>query len=366
MEFLQKVAAGKMNIAGFTLAFEPPQGCRFTQLPADNYWMEQAGYVYELRIHQQVNIQPQERLAARGAPYYPDAYEAARDWLGIREYHGSSDSSHGHLLVMIPESRAYISEARWSEDELTLKVEGSLAKEPGLTVLGAYWIGKQMHQLASPVDDGQAKHVVPQQADRLELAIVGVHDEVFDTHREDVSFTTRGLRILAKRRERIAQASDLRDIYAGEGVRTEFKEYLELTNEKMPNEEKGKLAEVLRTVAAFANTEGGTIYFGVSDAIEIVGTDDAVAKLARKPVNEASIYVYMGTLRQRLLDFMYPGVTLRTRALSHKGKLIIALDVDKSERPVCTTNDRMTYTRVGSNNMKTPAADLTPATASPF
>lgn len=365
LAFLRGAADGELSLGGHTVKFEPPQQCQVTRASVGNYWMEQAGTVYDIRIHSQVNIAPQEHLVARGAPYYPDAYEAARDWLELREYHGSSDASLGHLLVLLPETRAFIADAQWSEeDKLTVRVQGSIADEPGLTVIGGYWERKKLHQLSAHLIGGQATFVVPQNAQRLNLLVVGPHDEVLDSHSEDVAFGGIGRRILGARAERTADSAVLRQIYAGEGVRTEFKESLELSNGKRPAGEKDKLAEVLRTVAAFANTEGGTIFFGVSDAIEIVGTCEAVSKWAKGRSDDAAIEGYMGALRAEVHNFAYPAVTIHTRAMKHQSKLIIALEVERAHRPVCLMNDKMTYTRVSSNNVKTAAADLPPPQSS--
>jgi hypothetical protein len=366
VSFLQKAAAGELTVGDQKLTFEPPQGCHVTRASVGNYWMEQAGTVHDIRIHSQVNIATQERLVAIGAPYYPDAYEAARDWLGLREYNGSSDASHGHLLALIPESRAFIADAQWSDDDLTVAIQGSMANEPGLTVIGGYWEEKILHQLSSPVIAGLAKFSLPQTAQRLDLLVVGPHDEILDFHSEDLAFGGVGRRILGARVERNADSALLKEIYAGEGVRTEFKESLELSDEKRPAGERDKLAEVLRTVAAFSNTGGGTIYFGVSDAIEIVGTGEGVSKWAKGPADDAAIEGYMGALRAEVHNFAYPAVAIRTRAVRHQGKLIIALAVERANRPVCLMNDKMTYTRVGSNNVKTAAADLAPAQNSPI
>lgn len=149
----------------------------------------------------------------------------------------------------------------------------------------------------------------------------------------------------------------LRDVRAGEGLRTEFKEFLDLSRSAAPPDKKDKLQQVLRTVAAFANAAGGTIYFGVSDACEIVGTAEHVSRFAESAADAAAIERYMGALRAKVRDAAYPSVDVETRASYHNELLVIALEVQRSEVTVSLGIDHKIYERRGSSNVAVAPSD---------
>ncbi|HEY4084150.1 MAG TPA: ATP-binding protein [Burkholderiaceae bacterium] len=355
--FLMSVAEGSVNIADEPVAVSRPQGCRVTEAPLENYWMEQAGRVYEIQMHPQVNVPQQARLVAVGEPYYPDPFEAARDWLGLRQYHGSSDGSIGHIVVLMPETRAYFGNSHWSDGSLIVTIAGSLEGSPGLSVVGACWIDGNIHQLAAAVTSGSAVLNVPADGQRLELLLVDGAGTVYDFHKEDTRYAVNGKSMLALRKSVTAESELLQQIYDGEGLRTEFKEFLDLPRGATPLGEKDKLQQVLKTVVAFANTGGGTIYFGVSDSCEIRGTAEAVAKWADGEANGTTIEGYMGALRAKVRDFVYPTVALQTQAVHHNDRLIIALEVERAGRPTSLMHDGRMYVRRGSNNVAGHPAD---------
>ena len=65
--------------------------------------MKRAGCVHRVRWHDQVNAPQYQRLTSIEAPYCPDVFKAARYGLGLREFHGCSNSIKGcmHFLELV-------------------------------------------------------------------------------------------------------------------------------------------------------------------------------------------------------------------------------------------------------------------------
>lgn len=65
---------------------------------------------------------------------------------------------------------------------------------------------------------------------------------------------------------------------SGEGLHVEFKPFVAPEQKLGSSSEKTKLREVVTTVVAFANTEGGHIYLGVEDDCTMSGIDEGIQK----------------------------------------------------------------------------------------
>jgi len=357
LDLLSSIPQGLIDLLEEPFTFVPPQSSSSIQVSIENYWMEEAGVVHDIRVHQQINVSHQDRFVAVDQPYYPDAFEAARHWLGLREHHGSSDANLGHLVVLVPETRAYFKELCWKDDKLEVAVGGSLSASNAMRVSGACWTGKSISHLASPLPDGRAVLEIPERAERLELLLVDEEGVVYDFHKEEVGYSSGNRSLLAGRSSGDSDSAVLKDVHAGEGLRTEFKEFLDIPKSANAPGAKDKLQQVLKTVAAFANTEGGTIYFGVSDDCQIVGTADHVAKWAGAKADLAAIERYMGALRAKVHDAAYPAVNIETRATYHNDLLVIALEVKTSGATVSLQHDQRIFERRGSSNIAVAPSD---------
>ena len=106
----------------------------------------------------------------------------------------------------------------------------------------------------------------------------------------------------------------------GEGTTIEFKESMN---------EKG-----YETISAFSNTDGGTLFCGVSDDRNIVGSD-----CSEKPVR---------SITTKIMHKM--GIHPSVNCFDWEGKKILKIDIEKSMNPI-SYNGKY-YKRVGSNTTK--------------
>lgn len=351
ISFIEGLAFPDLAIAGRTVQFDSNSQAEIVKVGVRNYWMEQAGTIYTFSPKTNNPI-PHERLLRTGAPYYPDPYEASKDWLGLRTHHGSSDSNNGKVVLLMPETQGFIDGFRWETDTLELRVAGTAARSEILQVIGAFWSPAGIGQLASPVTGGHAILRIPSDAQRLELFVLGESGQVYEHHQEQVGYGPEHGRFLGARSQLSEIVSQVKVAIAkGESVDVEFKAWVDIEGQLKAN---SKLTQVLQTVAAFANTSGGTIYIGVDDHSDVVGINVELAKAIKKAPDEESARTYLGALRTRVNDSLRGPVTVTTALADLEGKLVAMLHVEQSQTPVSIGTECILYVRKGATNMKVP------------
>ena len=114
-------------------------------------------------------------------------------------------------------------------------------------------------------------------------------------------------------------------IKAGESETTEFKTSL------------AEWRDVVETISAFSNKNGGTIFIGVGDTCEIVGTD----------TGKNTIEVLANQIKQNVDPVVYPSIRVENMG----GKLVIVVDVAEHEQKPVFAFGRAVI-RVGKSNQK--------------
>ena len=323
-------------------------------LPVGNDYMERAGYVIALQFGQSGSRASVRTLLAADQPYYPDADEATRDWLPLRVYHGYSDSRNDHVIFLVPETRAYIASAAFSEKgTLDIAVAGTEVSTLGLLVKGVYWEGKAIRHFDASVIDAKAEIAVPRDADRFEYYLIDSASCVYDFHREDrFSRLQQGRRALGAVEPTLADQirKACRD---GEGLHVEFKPFIDPSQKLKVNDHKTKLQETIITVAAFANTSGGHIYLGVDDDCAVSGVDEELKAWIKGALDASSIGRYLGALKSKIKDLVYGEVTLRLSHADMDGATVIVIEVpEATHKPIAVHQDRHLYIRAGASNQK--------------
>lgn len=351
ISFIEGLAMAGLTIAARPVQFDAYSPAEIVRVGVRNYWMEQAGTVYTFSP-KTYNPVPDERLLSAGAPYYPDPYEAAKDWLGLRVYQGSSDGSNGKVVVLLPETRGFIDDFRWVGDTLELHVAGTANGSEKLQVIGAFWSPAGIKQLAAAVTDGRAFLQIALEAQRLELFVLGDSGRFYEHHKEQVGFGPEHCRFLSARSQLSETASLVNvGVVKGECVDVEFKAWVDIEGQLKEN---SKLMQVLQTVAAFANTSGGTVYIGVDNHSDVVGINVELAKSTKMAPDEEGARRYLGALRTRVNDSLRGPVALTTSLADLGGKLVAMLHVAPSQTPVSIGTECILYLRKGATNVKVP------------
>lgn len=351
ISFIESLALPDLAIAARTVQFDAHSRADIVRVGVRNYWMEQAGTVYTFSPKTN-NSAPHERLLRAGAPYYPDPYEANKDWLGLRAHHGSSDSNNGKVVLLLPETRGFIDDFRWENDTLELQVAGTAAGSETLQVIGAFWSPAGIKQLAAPVAGGRSVLQIPSDVQRLELFVLGESGSAYEHHQEQVGVGIEHCRFLGARSQPSELVSLVKfGIAKGESVDVEFKAWVDIGGQLKEN---SKLMQVLQTVAAFANTSGGTVYIGVDDHSDVVGINVELAKSTKTAPDEGSARSYLGALRTRVNDSLRGPVAVTTGLADLEGKLVAMLHVAPSQTPVSIGTECILYARKGATNVKVP------------
>jgi len=114
-------------------------------------------------------------------------------------------------------------------------------------------------------------------------------------------------------------------IKAGESETTEFKTSL------------AEWRDVVETISAFSNKNGGTIFIGVGDNCEVIGTD----------IDKNTIEVLANQIKQNVDPVVYPSIRVENMA----GKQVIIVNVvEHGQKPVFAFGRAVM--RVGKSNQK--------------
>ena len=324
---------------------------------ADNEYMPSAGLVLSVDIGDRGAYPPIAPLLAVDQPYYPDIYEAARDWLPFPTYHGQSDGRSNQITFLLSEDRAFIKKTAFDEPgKLTIEVAGTKANEMDLLVKGAYWKQRIICHFEQSVACLKTIVAVPEDADRLEFYLLERDGRKFDFYKE-----VRSLRARVLRASENALETMVRDAAAaGEGQKIEFKPFVE-PDSKMKGDggERSKLHEVIVTAVAFANAEGGVIYLGVDDDCQIAGINSKLGKWAKDSVCDNVIDRYLGALRSCIKSNVTGELILDTSYAWLDDALIAMIHVQATENgPIGVRQDSCLYARSGASNRKVPPEQL--------
>lgn len=151
-----------------------------------------------------------------------------------------------------------------------------------------------------------------------------------------------------------------------EGKTIEFKASFETNfgNKQIPEE--GKFAEALKTICAFANTSGGTLFFGIDDDKNIIGLDYDMVRFAglssakrKDSLKERIIQTINSNLKPSALDGHFNGFNDEVYWYPEDvdTPLVAYVKIDPSYDKEVTYKDEI-YIRKGSGDYKLKKQDL--------
>ena len=224
-----------------------------------------------------------------------------------------------------------------------------------MLVQGAYWIEKSIHHFETEVSESKAVLAVPSDADRLEYYLLDRAGAVYGFHREDrYSQFKPGENVLGSgKRNLLEQVREA--VNDGEGMQVEFKPFVDPTQKHDSGGHKTKLHEIVTTVVAFANTDGGNIYLGIDDDCSITGIDRKLSEWAKAAIDESVINSYLGALKSKIKDLVNEDITLRPSCTWVDGALVVVIEVPPAtSKPITIRQDNYLYARAGASNRKVP------------
>lgn len=345
-KFIEAISFGYLSLGEYELQspYSRPNWTK-ERKPLSNDYMPYAGYVWTSKFHDNVNGLHEELLAPQ-QPYYPDLHEAVKDWLPFPIYHASSDSRKGEVILLLPETRAYLEDAIPHGDSIDLRIAGAEADNLSLVVKGAWWNEEGIHHFSERVSGGHALLNIPENAKRLDYVLVDTDGVVYDYQQED-GYRHTGLGRKRRTDKDRTLASIVREACLnGEGPKIEFKPFITPNNDK--------LYEVTQTIVAFANAQGGRIFLGINNGCELDGIDEQLKKWAQAEADEAACIRYLGEIRGRIRDELRSDIQMEFNQVAVDGRWIAVIEVSEAEEKPVTTRreEKHLYIRRGSSNTK--------------
>lgn len=339
-----------LQLSKLSFIIKTNQGAERTFHSSNNSFHRNPGHLYLLGWQDHVSFVNQDVLLGHKLPYYPDLTAAIRGWTELADY-SESHSYSGKLLLFVPECRAYINKLDRSGEILRLGISRLSSDITDLRIKGAYWPRLPDTQYERiDVDVPAANSVelpISKDSSRLELFLIGPNDTLYDYHREG-RWPTEGIasvlaadRALSSNEKIVEQA-----IRSGEGVNVEFKPYLDVTHKKTD--------ELIRTVIAFANTQGGNVLIGVDDDCQVIGIEQELVKRYRDTTRDLAECAsrYLGEVLQLIKSRVVPTVDVELATVFVADHRVLLVKVAAGDdRPYREARNEHFYVRRGASNV---------------
>jgi len=257
-------AAGQIELGSVTVAFTPQQGIHPERRDSRASGMYEplpwASITWRTVTTDTTSGVLHEALVAAGAPAFVNFDQAAAAF--FRTPHQVNRRFDGHEIVIREQDpRARIERVRIRAAELVVSVGGDDLAGKRLTLSGPTVASQGL-------DADTAEWSLPLPDGLPEGAWLALHDDrqLLDSRALDPTW-----RPPADVEFEIEPATRVEALISrGEGATLEFKR-------ELPGEDASR---VMKTVAAFANGQGGTMLFGVTDEQQIIGLGDALTREA--------------------------------------------------------------------------------------
>ena len=167
---------------------------------SNNDYADLPGYLYQSNQTSLTSALPQEPLVDFALPYYRDAYDAIRDWIGLRRFYHFTDARIGYVWLFLPECRARLQEIKTSGGRVTIEIARGVEHITHELRLTGSWktpngpvaISLPVSRAASPTISEE----IPNRATEVDLLLVDQTGAVLDYHQESQFWTLGKGRIL--------------------------------------------------------------------------------------------------------------------------------------------------------------------------
>lgn len=282
---------------------------------------------------------PQNPAVAQGLRPYSSGTQAIVDWVWRAPTKDTSHQPHENsLVVVLPDYRARVGSAEWRGRKVVVDLDGSEdALELQCLVL-ADGTHKALAPIVGPSFSSAVVLDVPEGTERVELFLVRASGDLAD----QVTLFSSGEEFAAAPGEPTPEDRAVTELRNGEGQQVEFKPFVEVND---PKEE-----ELVRTVVAFANTDGGRLYVGVRDQ----GTPEGTAALRR--ASRADPNTGLAALCERLQHLVRekvkPVPEFEVFQVRVQGEPVLVVSVPASAQGPFATHDNDVFIRKGATNRK--------------
>src|SRR5208282_441879 len=273
---------------------------------------------------------PDKPLIALDAPYYPSLSRVLLDFFAIRN-DGWSQYLQGQIAIVLPDFRARIAKLLIGLTHLRADFECKFLQPSDLVV--KVYAENRIGRLIQETIRAENSFVQFDLTDRASLASVALicaaTAEVLDekVFQEGVQWRHPNV-VVEPVGPEIEQI-----LLMGEGETVEFREKLDRTRPQ----------RLAKTAAAFANTKGGTIVFGVDDDHRVVGCE---------------IQGMADTITNILRSLCDPPPVVRTGVVNYENKELLLVEIPESHAAVHTVKDLGPFIRANATNRSPTSYEL--------
>ena len=261
-------------------------------------------------------------LLAVDAPYYPSFEQVLVELFEIR-FQSWTNYLRGQAAIVLPDFRARISKLTIASACLRADLECRFVKTTDLVakVYAENSLGRLLQQTLRPESTSMQIDLADTPSFASLALMCGPTGEVLDerTFRANANWRDPGV-FVEEPEDEIEQI-----LLTGESETLEFKEKLEKSGPE----------KIAKTAAAFANTKGGTIVFGVDDDHRVVG---------------CVIKGMADTITNIIRDNCDPPPKFVIRVVQHEGKDLVLVQIGKSSGSVHVAKDRGPFIRANGTN----------------
>lgn len=285
------------------------------------------------RLFENVSCQD-SKLVAHGMPFHASAFEYVRDFLGLEQFHGSSDARKGELMITLTDRRGRI-------ELFDHGVQFRTETADRLWVVGAVD--------GEPVNLSDPHNIYAfelEKASGVELWLVTDSDEIIDycsTSEWEYGFG------VTKGRHDQKLLFDI--IERGESEHCEFKPYISLVAKDK------KAWEIERTVCAFSNHQGGRLFIGVDDETRIIGINQECRRDYGCDSKEAAKQ-YEKNLTKRLRESLAKNQCFDTYLIEKNSLIVLVVEVHKADELNYLHQNDVAYARRGASSRRMTLAEV--------
>ncbi len=295
------------------------------------------------------NDLPSEPILAPHSPPFVHGAHAMQEWLHKNRdaWESERDSAPWELMTILPDTRIRITDATWAQTLLTVMLEVGVPEQTYEVQVLYGGSSDKRHDIAVATP-GQLHFQIPEGTETVHIFIIDDTGELLSQRS-----LRRPVDVVSAKSANVSEEEQTRlELLGGEGARVEFKPYVE-------SKDQSKEAELIKTVVAFSNTEGGRLYVGVDDS----GVPQGFSELKRATKRtDDNVDLHIKSITDRL-DQLFrsnvkPPPRYELKVHDKEGRPVIIVDVKKGDQPPYATSQNEYFVRHGSSSMRPDPSEL--------
>lgn len=317
-----------------------------------NSWGEAPCWAAYISGHHRVGIGPPEfrrgPVLDERLPFFAPTLEAAAaKWLGREVPAGPN-----RYWIIIPDLRARLSAIEVNGSEVRVQVERQVGGRLLCASQAQSYDGDELADIKT-LDENEARLDLGRTPRTLQVFLFDIERRLLDRFDENEAGSSWGTSVLFPGRvggPAVASLEQARE--SGEGEQVEFKPLV--LGGRGNQGEDAKIQEVIETVVAFANGEGGAIYLGVDDHGNLVGTLGHVFRRVGSTAHgqaDKARDLFVGELRSLIGGAVAPSITLSMEWITQAEHLVLRIVVPPgADRLYHTVDQNRFFIRRGATN----------------